>query len=447
MQKIRYYIAILMGKFTSLGLKILNKRVPYYPGYIALRICPNFLKYVHKPKITIAITGTNGKSTISALLIDVFKNLNYRVIHNNGFNVKDGIAAMFLKDISLFHKRAEVVVLEVDEKSSGMIFKEVKPDYLICTNLFRDSMKSNSNFEYIASKINEGIPKDTKVIMPADDLITSSYITPKKAVYYGINCFDSSSNQVYNLVCDLVYCPKCGHKLDFEYVHYHHIGKVNCSKCGFENPKRKYEASIDLEKKLMIVNKEEYKISNSSIFNLYNQLSVISLLKELKISNSDITRVINEIKITDSRYSKEEVNGITIVNQMAKGQNPVATSSAFNYVRSCPGNKAIVLILDDVEDKKYSVETISWYYDTDFEFLNDDNIKKILIGGVRAYDVYVRLLYAGVPKDKLEMSYDQFELYKKLDIKEIDSIYILHDIHEYDQSLIIKKQIKEVIQK
>ncbi len=447
MQKIRYYIAIVMGKLTSLGLKILNKRVPYYPGYIALRTCPNFLNYVHKPKITVAITGTNGKSTISALLIDVFKNLNYRVIHNNGFNVKDGIAAMFLKDISLFHKRAEIVILEVDEKSSGMIFRSVKPDYLICTNLFRDSMKSNSNFEYIASKINEGIPKDTKVIMPADDLITSSYIVPKKPIYYGINYFDNSSKSIYNLVCDLVYCPKCNQKLQYQFVHYHHVGNVKCLKCGYENPKKKYEASIDLKEMIMTVNKDKYNISNSSIFNLYNQLSVIALLKELKIPNAEITRVINDIKITDSRYSKEEINGITIVNQMAKGQNPVATSSAFNYVKSCPGKKAIVLILDDVEDKKYSVETVSWYYDTDFEFLNDANIKKILIGGVRSYDVYVRLLYAGVPKDKLEMSENQFELYKKLNIKGIDSIYILHDIHEYDQSLIIKKQIKGVIQK
>lgn len=446
MQKIRYILAIIFGKCVSLGLKILGKKVPYYPGYIALRICPNFLACVHKPKLTVAITGTNGKSTISALLIDTFEKLNYRVINNNGFNVKDGVAAMFLKDISFFHKRAEVVVLEIDEKSSGNVFKSLKPDYLICTNLFRDSMRTNSNYEYIASKINEGIPSDTVVIMPADDLITSSYIKPKKTIYYSINRYAASSNDVYNLVCDLVYCPECGSKLVFDYVHYHHIGKVHCSKCKFSNPKAKYVADVDLKNKIMTVNKTKYEISNTSIFNLYNELAVITLLNEIKVEKDKIVSVISSLQITDSRFSIEKIGNISLINQMSKGQNPVATSSAFNYIRNCPGEKTIILILDDVEDKKYSCETVGWYYDTDFEFLNDKNIKHILIGGVRSLDVYNRLLYAGVTKDKLEYSIEQFELYKKLTTKDIDTIVILHDIHEYDHSLIIKKQIKEVIQ-
>ena len=89
MQKIRYWLAIFMGKNVSFLLKILRKRVPYYPGYIALRICPDFLKQLKKPKLVIAITGTNGKTTISSLLTDAFRKLNYRVINNNGFNVKD----------------------------------------------------------------------------------------------------------------------------------------------------------------------------------------------------------------------------------------------------------------------------------------------------------------------------------------------------------------------
>lgn len=445
MQKIRYWLAIFMGKSVSFLLKVLRKRVPYYPGYIALRICPDFLKQLKKPKLVIAITGTNGKTTISSLLTDAFRKLNYRVINNNGFNVKDGIAAMFLKDMSFFHKRADVVILEVDEKMSGIIFEAIPPQYLICTNLFRDSMKNNSNIEYIAKCIKEGIPKETKVIMPSDDLLVTSFISCENTIYYSLK-MPSEKKKPFNMVCDLVYCPNCGEKLIYDYVYYHHIGKVHCPKCHYKNPKSKYRAEVDFDKCIIKVNDSTYPVQKTSIFNLYNLLSAITVLKELQIEESRIEEIVKEMKITDSRYSKETVNGIDIINHMAKGQNPVACSSVLDYVRKEPGKKTILLILDDVWDKKHSVETVAWYYDTDFEFLKEDNIKHILIGGVRSYDLYVRLLLAGIPKEKISLQENQFLMYQKLEWKDVDAIYILHDIHQYDQSLIIKKQIMEEIQ-
>lgn len=444
MQKIRYGIAVIAGKITSLLLKLFHKKIPYYPGYIALRICPNFLDITKKPNKVIAITGTNGKSTIASLLTDAFESLGYRVMNNNGFNVKDGITAMFLQDISLFHKRAEVMILEVDEKSSKMIFSSIPPQYLICTNLFRDSMRGNSNIDYIASKIKEGIPESTKLILCGDDMITASKLGKENTIYYSLLKMDGEGDKIYNLSCDLVYCPNCGEKLIFDDVHYHHIGHLHCPNCSFKNPKSKYVGELKGDE--ILVNGVPYPVKNKSIFNLYNLLSVISLFKELNFPDTKIQTLLENLKITDSRYSKEVINGITLVNHMAKGQNPVASSSVFDYVRKEPGTKDIFLILDDVHDKKYSVETVAWYYDTDFEFLNDSLIKHIVIGGVRAYDVYVRCLFAGIPKEKLCVVEDEFKMYNKISFKE-DAIYLLHDIHQYDQSLIIKEQIKEEILK
>ena len=40
------------------------------PGTLALKLCPDFLKYVGRPKTIIAVTGTNGKTTVSNLLAD-----------------------------------------------------------------------------------------------------------------------------------------------------------------------------------------------------------------------------------------------------------------------------------------------------------------------------------------------------------------------------------------
>lgn len=45
--------------------------------------------------------------------------------------------------------------------------------------------------------------------------------------------------------------------------------------------------------------------------------------------------------------------------------------------------------------------TPAWFYDTDFEFLNDPSIVQVVIAGARHHDTYVRTLLAGVPAEKI----------------------------------------------
>ncbi len=98
---------------------------------------------------------------------------------------------------------------------------------------------------------------------------------------------------------------------------------------------------------------------------------------------------------------KEEAGGKKVVLHLAKGQNPIACSRAFENIRNYPGRKAVILFLDDYFDAAHSVENTSWYYDTDFEFLNDAGIPQIVAAGARHWDVCVRLLMAGIPESKI----------------------------------------------
>ena len=447
MKKIKFLIAIVVGKLTSIGLKIIKKKIPYYPGYMALKVCPDFLKSVKKPKTIVAITGTNGKSTISALLTEFYKNNGYKTMNNNGFNIETGITAMFLKNMTMFgNLKSDIAIIEVDEKNTGNIFKSIKPDYLICTNLFRDSMRTNGNIDYIINKIKQGVPTETKLILNADDLILCQIVKQHQTIYYGISSHKDDKPAVNNLVCDLVYCPKCGNKLNFSDIKYHHIGNVKCNLCDYTNPKKNYEGTV--KEKLEIKHDEKtekYSIISNSIFNLYNELAVISFLREMKFSPDVIENTLSQIKITDSRYTEEYINGIKIITHMAKGQNPVACSTVFEYVKKQPGKKVVLLMLDDVTDKRYSSETIAWHYDTDYEFLNDENISQIIVGGVRSKDLLIRLLLAGINENKITIVRDEYKMYEKIQMDNINSIYLLHDINACDQSVEVKHQIMDYI--
>lgn len=447
MNKIRFQFAILMGKLVTICLKIMRKKIPYYPGYLALKFCPSFLNDVSKPKTIIAITGTNGKSTISAILTEFYRNNGYKSMNNNGFNIETGIASMFLNDMNIFGKlKSSVAIIEVDEKNTGNIFKYVIPDYLICTNLFRDSMRTNGNIDYIVDKIKNGIPEKTKLIVNADDLILCQIVGKNNACYYGINKYIDDKKKVNNLVCDLVYCPKCGGKLKYNRVRYHHIGNIICDSCGYTNPKSDYQGII--KNKLEVEhdgNIEKYTLISNSIFNIYNELAVITLLRELKYDEKVIEEQLSKINIIDSRYTECTINNIKLITHMAKGQNPVACSSVFEYVKRQPEKKIVLLMLDDVTDKRYSSETIAWHYDTDYEFLDDELIEQIIVGGVRSKDILIRLLLSGIDEKKITIVDSEYEMYKKIKLKGIKSIYLLHDINACDQSLEIKKQIIEYI--
>ena len=75
MSRVRYYAALLAAKSAYLAIKILNKSSgTSFVGKLALKICPDFLKYCKeymKKGITIAVTGTNGKTTTSGLLAQI----------------------------------------------------------------------------------------------------------------------------------------------------------------------------------------------------------------------------------------------------------------------------------------------------------------------------------------------------------------------------------------
>lgn len=69
--------------------------------------------------------------------------------------------------------KKKLAVLEIDERSANKIYPYITPTYLVCTNLFRDSLMRNAHTEFICDILNKYIPKETIMIENADDLICS----------------------------------------------------------------------------------------------------------------------------------------------------------------------------------------------------------------------------------------------------------------------------------
>lgn len=451
-KNLKFYIVLYLAKLSRIALKIIGRDATYFPGKLAVTLCPDFLGRIDKPKAIIGVTGTNGKTTVCNMIEDCLKENGYEFIDNHlGSNINSGLASTLIEGASLLGKqKKDLAVFEIDERSAVKIYPYITPTYLVCTNLFRDSLKRNAHTEFISNILTNNIPKETKLILNGDDLIVSGLAPENDRVYFGIDRLETDTDKCENIVRDITVCPKCDSKLEYDFVRYNHVGRAHCLSCDFSSPKINYEVTnIDFDKMKMTMKNEEkeenYDIINNNIINIYNMLATITVLKEIGLTRNQINPVLKKQKIVDTRYSKEKIKNVEIITQLSKGMNPIACSRAFDYVRKEKGNKAVFVLLDDLHEAANSSENIAWHYDTDYEFLNSESIKQILTAGARYLDTYVRLQMADIPKEKIIYQRDEMSLVEKLNLEGIDKVFILHDLYSIDLKNQIKKKVEEKI--
>lgn len=449
MKKLSFYVALYAAKCAQLAMQILGRNATYLPGKIAVRLCKDFLGYLIPPKTVIAVTGTNGKTTVSNLVASILKENGYSITNNSfGSNVQAGIISALIADSTFGGKpKKDIAVLEVDERSSLLIYPYLKPNYLICNNLMRDSMKRNAHTEFIQYIINKALPESTTLILNADDLIASGLGTKtQKKIFFGIEAEKPEVSKPQHIT-DIVYCPECGHVLEHEYVRYNHIGRHYCPNCSLTSPKPDFVVTeIDRENQTFTISAEGnahvYTLINDNIVNVYNFASAIALLTTLGLNTEQISKGFSQSKIVKTRLDEVKVNELSITMLMAKGQNPIACSRCIDYVSvSNAENKGVIIAIDDRDDNTNNSENMAWIYDCDYAALKDPRIKQIVFYGPRCKDHYLRSLLAGIDESKIQLTTDVNEAAKLLDTTLCKNIFVLHDLYRVADASTIKNAL------
>ncbi len=448
---IRFYFTIITVRIASKLMKLIGKNATHLPGWIANKMCPNFLQYMEKPEKLFYITGTNGKTTVSNIIADALKLNGYDFVNNaEGSNLNSGIITALLPRTSNSGKsKCKLAVMEVDERYSPKIFPYMAPDYLVCTNLFRDSCKRNGHAEFIRDILDSQIPPHTKMILNGEDLISNHLAWGNERKYFGIDCEDGHSTPD-NIIKDIVACPKCGSKLDYEYIRYHHIGKGHCPNCDFGSPELDYKVNkIDYNKGYCNVTTPkgtyDLKLIGNNVTDIYNMITAVAILTEIGLTNDEIIKSFDVAKLEATRFASENVCGKEVIMQLAKGQNPIACSRVCDFIRHESGDKVILLVEDDYYAMKDSSENIQWIFDIDWEFLNDDSVKQIVIGGVRHKDFELRLLMAGIKPEKMVCCEHEVDVAKYADLSLGEKFYILYNVYTIDDANVVHDSLIEKI--
>ncbi|MBR3355985.1 MAG: DUF1727 domain-containing protein [Oscillospiraceae bacterium] len=453
----RFYIALWIAKITGILLRIASRftsmRGTNFPGEVAIRICPDFIGRINKPDKIAVVTGTNGKTTTSNLISSALEECGYNVLSNKyGSNIKSGIATALINGVTWANKSVkEIALLEVDERSSVRVYPFMKPDYVICTNLSRDTIMRNAHPYYIFNMLDTYIPDSATMILNADDVISSRLKINNKRVYYGFDQQPGDPVVDRHLVNDAKVCPECGSLLQYNYLKYDHIGNAYCPDCGYHSPAAEFSVeSVDVSKNTMTVRAPEgrtdYHLISDTTFNIYNEVAAVTFLTVLGVPQDKIQNALSKVTIVDSRLREETYSGIRVSAIMSKGLTP-ACNAVLDYTISQPGDKEVVLYLEDKHELAVSSERITWIWDSDFEMLKDKSVKTIIITGFRRFDFYYRLLLADIPKDKIVLVEEPRDVADAVTLDSSRTIFILNDIYSVAERDLMIDMIRERIEK
>ncbi|MBR6473660.1 MAG: DUF1727 domain-containing protein [Firmicutes bacterium] len=431
--KFRFFIALIMAKLSIPALKLTGHNATDFPGKVALKICPDFLKYVAKPEKIIAVTGTNGKTSTANLIIDMLKRFGVTTLNNSrGSNINTGISTALLNGVSILNKeKYDTAVLEMDERSAARLFPHVRPDYMIVTNLSRDSIMRNAHPEYIRWLLEKYVPEKTKLILNADDLMSCYMLPNNERVYFGIEQLATDTVKCRNLIDDLQICPKCDHKLKYEYRRYSNVGRAHCVNCDFGSPKYDYSAAnVDYDSMKFTLRGPDFEIElpiiDDRLVNLYNETALITLLLQLGYTIDEIKAQLGTVEVVKTRFNHETVGSMKVYNVLGKGLNAFAESRVYETIVAQPGDKELIMFINDLGMAAHWSENVSWIYDTDFETLNVDSIKKIVVFGDRGLDYRLRMLFAGIPEEKIVHVMKADDAIKQVDIQPDMNYYVLY---------------------
>jgi Zn ribbon nucleic-acid-binding protein len=434
---VRLLLTIWAAKFAGLALRLLGRQGTHLPGLIARKLHPGILGAISHPARVVAVTGTNGKTTVTNLLTEALLGEGLRVASNrSGSNLAAGVATTLINAVTWTGRpRVDIAVMEMDERSAKLVLPGLAPDILVCMNLTRDSIKRNAHPAYIAWILSSALSESTSLVLNADDLIASSLgddANPR--TYFAVDRLPTDGTHPSGAAVDVAICPVCDHTLKWDYWRFNHIGKARCAACGFRSPEAAFRArDIDAAAGRVTLELDgesrSARLINDNVVNVYNEIAVAATLDRLGISKNNIVGAFDHIEPPTTRFALEVIGAVKLVRILTKGLVGVACSRAFEYLTSFAGRKALVLNIDEVSERITEVENTAWTYDADYEYLADDSLDQIVVGGVRRYDQALRLAIAGVRPELIVTIESETDAANRIDLVGADDVFNLHSVH------------------
>lgn len=349
--------AILVGKSitkASRTLKIGGGSAA--PGLYALKIDPNLVEKLIKqiPK-NIIITGTNGKTTTARILSHLARETGLKVIRNHtGSNLERGIASALINGVNLSHPRVglsrHLGVWELDEFAFNALAPKIKADIIVFLNVSRDQLDRYGEVDKVVSRWCE----------------TLSKLDPKTIVLINKN------------------------EPDLQKIKQYFKGTVQ----EFGDIKNIKTNGLEGSQFELLINHKSYIINLAlpGIYHIYDAVAAIFAAYYLNLPIHRLTNTLSHFQPAFGRFEKLTFGYIFLI------KNPAGATLVFETI--APQIKSQDRLLFVLNDNLADGTDVSWIWDVELENFRAKSRAKsreytIYVSGTRAYDLAVRLKYAG----------------------------------------------------
>jgi lipid II isoglutaminyl synthase (glutamine-hydrolysing) len=408
--------AIIIGKILIAATRLLGRGGTTLPGRLAIKVKPDLAKTLAGQllKGALVVTGTNGKTTTSALIKNILKAAGYSCIHNqSGSNMSWGVASALIDSASVGGiVTADWALMEADEGAFKKIVQDIQPLGVVVTNIFRDQLDRYGEIDHIQEAIGRGLqaqPDGGFQIINADDpsLVSLGGLEGKHRLTFGLE-IKLIEDSFLNTGRDLKTCPLCKKELSYERVYFAHLGHYHCPACDFKRPQpdvQLTELTVNPDgSSLLTINTPDKKFTINSplpgIYNYYNLLAALTCALALKIPEAKALTTLETANPSFGRMERFTVDDKNVVIALIK--NPVGANEVLRTILS-KTEKATLLVA--INDKIADGTDISWLWDVDFEQLatRPKQLTATFATGLRAWDMAVRFKYAGLEQQQFQV--------------------------------------------
>ncbi|MBQ9249337.1 MAG: DUF1727 domain-containing protein [Oscillospiraceae bacterium] len=420
----RAVLAILLCKALRLFSRLVHRGGTAMPGRFALRVCPDLLAILAKDVKSVAITGTNGKTTSSRMIEEAFaeQGLSY-FANRSGANLISGITTEFVMNCTLGGKmKKEYAVIECDEAAARTVFGQLKPRVIVVTNLFRDQLDRYGEVTHTLENIRvavQGAP-EALLCLNADCSLTSSLAEdlPNRCVFFGIDKGAVPSREKPEL-SDATHCIRCKTEYEYDYISYGHLGGFRCPHCGYARHEADYAVTDVVEQRadgsslVMDIRgtKQLVEVNLPALYNIYNAAGALAAAVEMGVDLSVAISALGRFQCGFGRMEKFDLGGGSRIMLV---KNPAGCNQVLEFLQNIKEKFILVVCLND---RPADGTDVSWIWDADFEALAGmaGRLEQVIVSGDRAGDMRVRIKYAGISDAFIQEERDYEALVEKLE--------------------------------
>ena len=375
--KLKVFLAILLGRAVRLVSRLVRRGGTDMPGRLALKLCPELLGVLARNVKTVAITGTNGKTTSARMIEQAFSDLGLSYLANrSGANLISGITTEFLMHATLGGRvKADYAIIECDEAAAVKVFRQLRPRVVVVTNLFRDQLDRYGELTHTLANIRravQDVPEAT-LCLNADCSLTASLAgeVPNRVAWYGVNEGAVASRGAPAL-SDASHCIRCRTAYEYRYVTYGHLGGFRCPHCGYSRPEADYAVTAvtaqraDGSEIVLSLRGRTFAahVNLPALYNVYNAVGTAAAVCEMGFAPEAAVGALEKFRCGFGRMETFPLGKAGARMMLVK--NPAGCNQVLEFLQEIREPFVLVACLND---RAADGKDISWIWDAAFELL------------------------------------------------------------------------------